>query len=66
MTSYTFSAGCTVPIDLGSDRTEQLSTRRPILIEYLLSCAREQDWHGVSDAANDLREVDAELRGLRG
>jgi hypothetical protein len=25
----------------------------------------DQDWHGVSDDANDLREVDAELKGLR-
>lgn len=26
---------------------------------------RAEDWHAVSDAANDLREVDAMLRALK-
>lgn len=42
-----------------SDYLEQ----RRILIEYLLMKAKQEDWHGVSDAANDLREMDAEERG---
>ncbi len=25
---------------------------------------QREDWHGVSDAANDLRELEAEQRGL--
>lgn len=29
------------------------------LVEYMLSCARRRDWHGVSDAANDLRVAEA-------
>lgn len=33
--------------------------RHRILKEYLLSKAQEQDWHGVSDAANDLRVLEA-------
>ena len=32
---------------------------RQILILYLLAKVEEEDWHGVSDAANDLREYDA-------
>ena len=34
-------------------------TDREILIDYLMMKARQEDWHGVSDAANDLREMDA-------
>ena len=29
--------------------------------EYLLMCVRIGDWHGVSDAANDLRVLDAKM-----
>jgi hypothetical protein len=36
------------------------------LIEYLLSKVALCDWHGVSDAANDLRELDALERGRAG
>jgi hypothetical protein len=28
-------------------------------IKYLLMCVRLEDWHGVSDAANDLRVLEA-------
>lgn len=38
--------------------------RTEALMKYLMTCIKEKDWHGVSDAANDLREVDAEMRGL--
>lgn len=30
-----------------------------IYIDYLLMKVRERDWHGVSDAANDLRVLEA-------
>ena len=39
---------------------------REILIAYLYMKADLQDWHGVSDAANDLREMDAAHRALEG
>lgn len=29
------------------------------LVEYLQSCVRRFDWHGASDAANDLRVLEA-------
>lgn len=32
---------------------------REIMIEYLLLKVRQGDWHGVSDAANDIREMEA-------
>lgn len=34
---------------------------RTILIEYLLAKVGQEDWHAVSDAANDLRELDARI-----
>lgn len=30
-----------------------------VLVSYLMSCVRRKDWHGVSDAANDLRVLEA-------
>ena len=32
---------------------------RETLIAYLLVCVRNNDWHAVSDAANDLRVLEA-------
>lgn len=40
----------------------RLARRRRMLIAYLLEKADEGDWHGVADAANDLRCVEAEMR----
>lgn len=37
--------------------------RREKYVEYLMMKVQMSDWHGVSDAANDLRELDAEWRG---
>lgn len=34
--------------------------RREALITYLLVKVQEADWHGVSDAANDIRVLEAE------
>ena len=39
--------------------------RRQTLITYLRLKVEMEDWHGTADAANDLRELDAEERGLR-
>lgn len=33
--------------------------RRTVLIAYLKMKTFQCDWHGVSDAANDLREMEA-------
>lgn len=37
---------------------------RQRLIDYLLMKVEGNDWHGVSDAANDLRELEAYQHGL--
>jgi hypothetical protein len=38
-------------------------TQRFILIEYMHVMIARNDWHGVSDVANDLRELEAEEKG---
>lgn len=44
---------------------QDLATERRALIEYLKVKTQAEDWHGVSDAANDLRELEARARGRR-
>jgi hypothetical protein len=34
-----------------------------VLIEYMQVMIARRDWHGVSDAANDIRELEAEQEG---
>lgn len=43
---------------------EALVRRRSVVIADLLSKAEAEDWHGVADAAMDLREIDAQLAVL--
>jgi len=45
-------------------RKAELKIRREALLAYLKTALTEEDWHGVSDAANDLRCADSELKGL--
>ncbi len=42
-----------------------LQTHKQTLIEYLLMKVKQQDWHGVSDAANDIRELDAQIKTIQ-
>lgn len=39
-----------------------LRRRRGTYIQYMRDRIEDEDWHGVSDAANDLRELDCEIR----
>lgn len=39
--------------------TSDYEKNRAAYVEYLLMCVRLSDWHGVSDAANDLRVLEA-------
>ena len=39
-------------------------TERETLIAYLKMKVEQADWHGVSDAANDLRVLEASMVGL--
>lgn len=45
--------------------SDMLIKRRDIVIADLLAKAEAEDWHGVADAAMDLREIDAQLVILR-
>jgi len=38
------------------------SERKEFMITYLRLKVQEQDWHGVADAAMDLREIEVELK----
>ena len=49
---------CEYRIKPEPNRSDEM-TDREILIQYMLMKVRQEDWHGVSDAANDLREMDA-------
>jgi len=46
-------------------RGDALQDHRRVLLEYLRVKTDAEDWHGVADAACDLREIDAELKGMR-
>jgi len=41
-----------------------LQKRRAVIIADLLCKVEAEDWHGVADAAMDLREIDAQLKVL--
>ena len=39
--------------------------QRKIYVDYLLMKVQQADWHGVSDAANDLRELESKFPALK-
>jgi hypothetical protein len=39
-----------------------LLEQKKVLIDYLLMKVSTEDWHGVADAAMDLRELEIEIR----
>lgn len=44
---------------------EALERQHKALVDYLVSKAESHDWHAVSDAANDIREIEAKQSVLR-
>ena len=46
-------------------RASELQNQRSNLVRYMRDKMTEEDWHGVADAACDLREIDRELSVLR-
>ena len=44
---------------VASFTARRVSGRGKGKVDYLLMKAQHEDWRGVSDAANDLREMDA-------
>jgi len=43
---------------------EGLLKEREALLAYLLAKFDNEDWHGVQDAASDLRDIDCQLQIL--
>ena len=41
---------------------KSLEVQIEVLIDYMLVMIVRGDWHGVSDAANDLRELEVQVR----
>lgn len=41
---------------------EDLQQRREIFLAYLNDRVKTEDWHGVMDAAADLREIDVAIK----
>jgi hypothetical protein len=41
---------------------DAINLRKATMIHYLQMKVNEQDWHGVADAAMDLRELEVELK----
>ena len=42
----------------------RLKAKRSLMVEYLRLKLDEDDMHGVQDAASDIRDIDAEVKGL--
>lgn len=47
-----------------SDKATKLKEQVEGMKKYLLLKFHQEDWHGVMDAAADIRELLAELKGL--
>ena len=47
-----------------SRRMRELHSHRATMIEYLRLRLDLEDWHGVMDAAADIREIEAEMRAV--
>jgi hypothetical protein len=37
----------------------KVTTDKEIMLQYLLLKVKQEDWHGVADAAMDIREMEA-------
>jgi len=45
-------------------RKQRLQSQKRDLVQYMLSKIEWEDWHAVMDAAADIREIEAELKGM--
>lgn len=48
-----------------SDQLKKYQERKEQMIAYLKLKLEEQDWHGVQDAASDLRDIESEEKGYK-
>ena len=44
---------------------QDYAERRRTLVSYLVMKVNEEDWHGVADAAMDIRDLDSEVKGYK-
>ncbi len=58
----TACAGDSLLIPRRDDAENSYDADHAALLTYLLSAVRRRDWHAVSDAANDLRVLEASKR----
>ena len=48
-----------------SNKLESLSNQKIGMVDYLRLKLAQEDWHGVADAAMDIREIEAKLQLLK-
>lgn len=56
-----------VPADIptvAEERIKRLKANRSQMIEYIKLKLSEDDLHGVADGAMDVRDLDAEIKGI--
>lgn len=51
--------------DMIQTRIDAIQENLNVLMHYLNTKNSLQDWHGVSDAANDIRELNSEWKALQ-
>ena len=44
--------------------TDQLEQQIGVLVDYIRLKIEQADWHGISDAANDIRVIEAQIKVL--
>jgi len=47
-------------------KIDKLEEKKQTMVDYVKLKLSEEDWHGVADAAMDIREIESSLTILRG
>lgn len=47
------------------EKLDQLNDRKIVMVAYLEQKMDEEDWHGVQDAASDLRDIESEIKAWK-
>jgi hypothetical protein len=42
--------------------TDQLQQQIGVLVDYIRLKIEQADWHGIADAANDIRVIEAQIK----
>lgn len=48
-----------------SYKISSLEERKDMMVKYMKLKMQEEDWHGVADAAMDIRDIESELLAYR-